>query len=207
LDVGCGTGYGSAILAEKGHSFGFDISIEALTYARNTYPDSEFICGSAESMPFADSSMDAITGFEVIEHLIHPEAFLTECRRILKPHGRLYVSSPNPANLANLMQNRLFGTPIPQKNPGLLDHVKEFQYEEMLNILRKNGFQPKESIGQTIHFTSSMIGIGILVRKAFKLTRLEDVLDWIESRSGTKHPKIAGNGVYLAEKTDMPTSE
>jgi len=51
--------------------------------------------GLLEDQHFADNSFDALTLFEVIEHLRTPLPLLTECRRILKPGGILLVSTAN----------------------------------------------------------------------------------------------------------------
>lgn len=51
--------------------------------------------GLLEDQGFADNSFDALTLFEVIEHLRTPLPLLAECRRVLKPGGILLVSTAN----------------------------------------------------------------------------------------------------------------
>jgi SAM-dependent methyltransferase len=98
LDIGCGTGYGTSELAQSGLSaVGIDIAPEAVAYARAHYsrPNLRFVAASATALPFADSTFDLVTGFEVIEHLSNWRGLLAEARRVLHPEGVFLVSTPN----------------------------------------------------------------------------------------------------------------
>ncbi len=97
LDIACGTGYGSQILAKAGAktTIGVDICEETIEYACNHYlsPNIEFLCADAEqyteSKPF-----DIICSFETIEHLHDPERFLQNLYQLLVPQGYLILSVP-----------------------------------------------------------------------------------------------------------------
>jgi SAM-dependent methyltransferase len=98
LDLGCGTGWGSALLARRGAAnvLGVDISPECADYAaRHHGQRASFCAASALSLPVADHSIDLICCFEVIEHLPDGLAFFEECRRVLAPGGLLILSTPN----------------------------------------------------------------------------------------------------------------
>jgi SAM-dependent methyltransferase len=98
LDAGCGTGYGSAELAQSATEVtGVDIAADAIEYASTNYPIAglRFIEASCAAVPFPAESFDLVVAFEVIEHLADYRAFLNECGRVLKPDGLLIVSSPN----------------------------------------------------------------------------------------------------------------
>ena len=72
LDLGCGTGYGSAELSRQAATVtGLDVSADAVEFAREKFvaPGLEFVEGSATEVALADSSYDLIVAFEVIEHL------------------------------------------------------------------------------------------------------------------------------------------
>lgn len=58
----------------------------------------DVMVGHAEQMDF-DTRFDTIVAGEVIEHLSNPGRFLEGCARILKPAGRVIVSTPNPFSL------------------------------------------------------------------------------------------------------------
>jgi SAM-dependent methyltransferase len=97
LDAGCGVGYGSAFLGETARSvLGVDVSGEAIDYARTRYGGGrvEFAVDDLQELGRADGEFDVVVAFEVIEHLPHPERFVSEARRVLKPDGVLVVSTP-----------------------------------------------------------------------------------------------------------------
>ena len=101
LDVACGVGYGAALLADAGASMvlGVDISAEAIRYARHRYarPSVHYTLGEASSLALADKSVDVLVSFETIEHLGKEkiEPFLQELRRVVKPGGAVFLSTPN----------------------------------------------------------------------------------------------------------------
>jgi SAM-dependent methyltransferase len=98
LDAGCGTGYGSAELAQAAATVtGVDISADAIEYASASYPipGLRFLESSCIAMPVPPESVDLVIAFEVIEHLTDYRAFLNECARVLTREGLLIVSSPN----------------------------------------------------------------------------------------------------------------
>ena len=99
LDVACGTGYGSALLARQArHVVGVDISAETIEYARALYAPAtnlEFRQAACAALPFPDATFDAVVSFETIEHIQEQAQFLDEVRRVLRPDGLFVLSSPN----------------------------------------------------------------------------------------------------------------
>lgn len=98
LDAGCGTGYGSNILAESGAAevVGLDIDSAVLEAARESaHRLVSLEVGDVRKLPFPDASFDLAVCFEVIEHVDEPETVLDELRRVLRADGILAVSSPN----------------------------------------------------------------------------------------------------------------
>ncbi len=98
LETGCGAGYGSRMLSERARSVvAIDYSSVALEYARERYsaPNLTHLLMNCHRLAFADASFDLIVSFEVYEHLEEPEVYLSECRRVLRPGGRLVLSTPN----------------------------------------------------------------------------------------------------------------
>jgi SAM-dependent methyltransferase len=102
LDIACGLGYGSHILwhcsaAER--VIGVDSCPLTIARADHEYGVKgyvSFMTGDAECLKeLADDSIDFIAGFETIEHVPNPNAYLDELHRVLKPAGRVMLSAPN----------------------------------------------------------------------------------------------------------------
>jgi SAM-dependent methyltransferase len=128
LDAGCGTGYGSAELAQSALVVtGIDVAPQAIGFARATYPipSLRFLVASCAVMPFPENAFDLVVAFEVIEHLPDHRAFLQECARVLTHHGLFIVSSPNRKYYA---ESRAKTGPNPY-------HVHEFEAREFVEEL------------------------------------------------------------------------
>ncbi|WP_379147308.1 class I SAM-dependent methyltransferase [Paenibacillus sp. sgz500992] len=130
LDIACGEGFGSAILARKAANVcGVDISEEAISYAREKYTryNLNFKQGSVEKLEFEDDSFDMIVSFETIEHVdeLIQDKFLKEASRVLNNSGILIISTPD----------KYLYTDVPNhRNPY---HVKEFYFSEYKDFLEK----------------------------------------------------------------------
>jgi ubiquinone/menaquinone biosynthesis C-methylase UbiE len=124
LDIACGEGYGSAALEKAGAAsvVGVDISEEACAHARQKY-GIDARQGSAENIPLPDGSVDAVVSFETIEHVEKPGKLLDECFRVLRPGGRLIVSTPN----------RDIYTEPDQSNPYHCSEMNESEFESLLS--------------------------------------------------------------------------
>ncbi len=99
LDVACGEGYGTALLARSAaHAVGVDISQEAIAHAHRAYaglPNVRFLCAPCTSIPLPDASVDVAVSFETIEHISGQQPFIAELARVLAPGGVLVLSCPN----------------------------------------------------------------------------------------------------------------
>jgi SAM-dependent methyltransferase len=99
LDAGTGTGYGAALVAEAGREVvAVDASRTALEFAAERFgSDVDFQLANVLDLPFPDSTFDAVTCFEVIEHVQESdqERLVSELARVLKPGGKLYLSTPH----------------------------------------------------------------------------------------------------------------
>lgn len=95
VEVGGGTGAVTEHLADSTQALHSDIApsmcqIAALRLGRPS------VCFDAESIPLADASVDTVVSAEMIYYLDRPERFLAEAHRILRPGGRLLLSTTNP---------------------------------------------------------------------------------------------------------------
>ncbi|MBK5292636.1 MAG: methyltransferase domain-containing protein [Acidobacteriia bacterium] len=129
LDLACGTGYGSAELAQSAESVvALDSSHEAVQYASANYQrqNLRFLQASCTEVPLADFSIDLVVAFEVIEHLPDWPVLIQEARRLLAPGGQFIVSTPNKSYYAE--SRRQSGA-----NPF---HEYEFEFEEFQEALK-----------------------------------------------------------------------
>lgn len=97
LDIACGTGYGIGLLKAKARSIvGVDVDMEAAREARaECSGNASVLLGDGLGLPFADATFDVVTSFETLEHIHERAQFLRELARVLKPKGRLILSTPN----------------------------------------------------------------------------------------------------------------
>jgi 2-polyprenyl-3-methyl-5-hydroxy-6-metoxy-1,4-benzoquinol methylase len=95
LDIGSATG--AFLIAAKARGWtpqGIDISPEAARIARETV-GVDVAVGTLDVCAFPADSFDAVTGWEVLEHLPDPKPFVAEICRVLKPGGIVALSTPN----------------------------------------------------------------------------------------------------------------
>ena len=98
LDLACGEGYGSALLAQTARTvIGVDLDPEAVEHAARSHggPNASFRQGSATAIPLPNSCIDLLVSFETLEHFVEHDDFFAEARRVLRPGGRLVVSTPD----------------------------------------------------------------------------------------------------------------
>jgi SAM-dependent methyltransferase len=98
LDLGCGEGYGAALLASRAsETVGVDLAPEAIYHARKTYraPNLRFSHMDIYELQLEDNSFDLVCALQVVEHLHHPHRMMEEARRVLAPGGVCVISTPN----------------------------------------------------------------------------------------------------------------
>jgi SAM-dependent methyltransferase len=97
VEIGCGTGPGLGMLASAARSFeAGDYSEKILGYARQHYGNRIPLRQlDAQSLPFANRSKDVIILFEALYYVPEPERFAHECARVLRPGGRVLISTAN----------------------------------------------------------------------------------------------------------------
>jgi SAM-dependent methyltransferase len=94
LDVGCGNGWSSDALAQRGLDV-VRVDLNAEAFEPPADPRLELREGSAMELDAADDSFDVVASYQMLEHIPNPEAALDEMFRVLRPGGTAVIVSPN----------------------------------------------------------------------------------------------------------------
>lgn len=128
LDIACGEGYGSNLLAGCATSVvGVDIAADAVAHAAMKYRrhNLRYAHGSATAVPLPDAAVDLVVSFETIEHLREHDKMLSELRRVLRPGGRMIMSSPD---------SRYYSEATGHVNPF---HLRELSCDEFRDLVAR----------------------------------------------------------------------
>ncbi len=142
------------------------------------------VLGDAVRLPFKDTTFDLVIATEVIEHVLYPGRMLDEVRRVLRPGGRLLISTPNVASLEHRLALLLFGYFVPDRtthegtDPG---HIHFLEPHFLRNMLEERGFR-------IISDQSEFLGLG----------------RWIVPRAPSLIPKSLRSLIFLvAERAGL----
>ena len=96
VDLGCGdASFTTELLASGATVIGLDVAEAALERARRRAPSAQFlVVGEDGALPVADRWADVVWAGEVLEHALDPVGLVLESRRVLRPGGRLLVTTP-----------------------------------------------------------------------------------------------------------------
>jgi 2-polyprenyl-3-methyl-5-hydroxy-6-metoxy-1,4-benzoquinol methylase len=148
LDVGCGSGLNSQAMAALGHRVsGVDLSEAAIERYRSQGFEGR-AADIEEGLGYPDDSFDIVFCAEVIEHMTSPEILASEMKRVLKPGGRLILTTPNSA----FWLYRVLG--VLGYTVGELQHPKHFQYfsrRSLLKLLEQAGLKREETAGRNMY--------------------------------------------------------
>lgn len=107
LDVGCGSGKAVRRLRELGwDARGLELDPVAVEAARAAGLPVEQ--GDLSTAGLPEAAFDVVTLSHVIEHVHDPQALLQECRRVLRPGGRIVVVTPNAESWLHRRYGRLW---------------------------------------------------------------------------------------------------
>jgi SAM-dependent methyltransferase len=127
LDIACGTGYGSRILAQGCEVTGIDKDEESVQVAV-LRGGGRFRAATVPPIPADDGAFDTVVSFETLEHIEDDVRFVHELRRVLRADGTLLISTPNK-DVTSPEGSSL--------NPW---HVREYTLDHLRGLLRSAGF-------------------------------------------------------------------
>jgi len=148
LDIGCAVGF----LLEESRKNGFEAQgIELNKKAAKIAHSKGFSVESREikDTDYIEKSFDVVTLNHILEHVVDPNTFLQEVKRVLKKDGILVIVVPNHSSLAaRLCRQRWYGWGVPE-------HVWHFDRNSLGFLLARNGFKIRGFIQNSQHYAFS----------------------------------------------------
>ena len=146
LDVGAGEG----ALTQKLHAMGY--KMQACDFTPEAFKFPEVPCDGVDitgPFPYADGAFDLVIAVEVTEHILDHENFFREINRILKPGGRLYISTPNILSMKSrfrfLFQGFPYGfKPLEMRQYDGMQHLASLSLDQYNYLAIKHGFKEAE---------------------------------------------------------------
>lgn len=136
LDLGCSSGaFLGSLDRNKWKLFGIEISAEAAKAAKAA-TGAEIFVGDIMDAPFPANSFDAITCFDVLEHVYNPRLVLEKVQYWLKPSGVFYTLLPNiDSGESRLFGSYWYGLELPR-------HLSHFSLKSLHALAGSVGLEP-----------------------------------------------------------------
>jgi SAM-dependent methyltransferase len=156
LDVATGPGYAAALAAERGAEVvAVDLSREMLDLAAELHPDIEFRQADANALPFEDATFDAVVSNLLMPHVSDLPAVVRELARVVRPGGRVALSTWDPEPPAYLREMfEIFAASGAVPPPDLPPGPSFFQYaaeDEFRALLSGAGLA--DPVVESVRFT------------------------------------------------------
>lgn len=185
LDVGCSCGYFLETAARHGYDVhGVEFSKTAIS-AADPSVRSRIIQGSLEELPLDHRShYDVITAFDLIEHLDQPKQFLARASELLKPGGKLVLSTPDAGHFLRYVM----GSRWPMLQP--MQHLSIFSDKTLRVALHETGYTEVrvETAYKTISYEYLFNQLRLLMPLTYSAARVASVL--LPSRFMRKYRRV-----------------
>jgi SAM-dependent methyltransferase len=112
LDVGCGEGGVASAFSSSRRIVGTDASVDLLVRGQRSGHAVALVAGDAATLPFRDSSFDAVLLFDVLEHVLDWPAALRESARVLRAGGAVFVTAANPRSPITILDDPHWHLPL-----------------------------------------------------------------------------------------------
>ncbi len=140
LDVGCEEGQLLEPVAKKNRVCGIDVNPAATRAVERGYLKA--LCASAEEkIPFDDASFDLVYSGECIEHVIDTDRYLSEIWRVLRPNGKLLLTTPNVRTIQTIGRMLLCNLPSPAAAQYRTAHVRDWTTRLLKEALINNRYR------------------------------------------------------------------
>lgn len=210
LDGGCAFGYGTRHFQKNGAQvWGVDPNASFIAIAQARYPKISFHACGVEKTPFDAQFFDAVILNDVLEHVVDERQTLNEMFRILKPDGRLIITTPHrglfsfmdtdnytyhlrtkASWLYRLLFRAKYGKmPADEIKPGYEQMHRHYSLNDFKRLLNDSDFNGRYEIEKK--FRSGLF-IGIFAANLFELfsvffgiriaTKLTSPLHWFMDR-------------------------
>ena len=162
VDIGCGNGYVARTLAALGHEVtGIDSAEDGIQIARDA-GGARFLRASVYDDDLAarvGGGADCAISLEVVEHLFRPQALFDAARQVIKPGGRLLVSTPYHGYLKNGAMSLLNGWDRHFDAATTGGHIKFFSRRTLRQVAARSGFVERrfQGVGRLRWLWKSMV--------------------------------------------------
>lgn len=188
LDIACGEGYGTAIIAQFATSVvGVDVDTEVISAALDKYttryPNVNFMAGSASNMPLKDKLFDVVVSLETIEHLSveMQHHFMEEVKRVLLPGGILVMSTPDKEDYSDKFDHN---------NPFHLHEFYKAEYETFI----------KSFFNHLVVYYQGYEVVSIISNESIKKEQKINIINW----PGHEDKKGISGKYMVAIASDIP---
>lgn len=135
LDVGANLGYFAREAATRFDAIGIEPGAQTVSWGREHLGAPVQVGSIEDPHPEFTRRFDAITMFDVIEHLPDPAQALARCREWLAPGGRLFLTTPDTGSLmARLLGRHWYYI-------DLTEHISLFSRQSLSTLLARTGFR------------------------------------------------------------------
>ena len=173
LDVGCSTGFVVEAARDNGwEAIGIDLNPSAIEFGRSRGLDLRAV--ALEDAGFAPPTFDAVSLFDVLEHLLDPRRTLRACADLLAPGGILFLYVPNFDSASRLLMgaNAHFIWPT--------HHLNYYTPTTMRDLMMRHGLTPELIVTEGLDIEDYIwYRREVLNRDADGLAEISDVLQFL----------------------------
>lgn len=143
LDFGCSTGYFGAYIKEQKQCVVYGAEISDDRFEAEKVLDGVYTFDLDGEWPkeLYERTYDYLFFGDVIEHVKDPRLVLEKCQKLLKPKGKIFISTPNIAHISTRLE--LMSGNFEYEPMGILDetHLKYFTKSSLQKIVTNAGYQ------------------------------------------------------------------